>query len=314
MKKIAFIFPGQGAQYVGMGKDAFEQFPDARRIFIEADKVLEFSVSRLCFEGPAEELAKTENCQPAILATSVAFLQLLKVQYPHLRPDYVAGLSLGEYAALVAGGIISFRDAVVLVRKRGLFMERAAKKNPGKMSCLLGLEKEEVERICEETGCEIANLNCPGQVVISGKSESIEMANQRAVERGAKRTILLDVSGAFHCTLMNEASDQLKAYIDRIGFEKAQSSLISNVDARQHTELEVIKRNLIKQVNSATYWHDSMKRLLALGVDVFFEIGPGTVLKGLMKKIDPTATVYTIGKVSELDLKDISIFSHKSRD
>jgi [acyl-carrier-protein] S-malonyltransferase len=308
VNKIAFLFPGQGAQFAGMGKDAFEQFLDARRIFVEADKVLDLSLSRLCFEGPAEELTKTENCQPAILTVSIAFLQILKLQYPHLQPDYVAGLSLGEYAALVAGGIISFRDAVVLVRKRGLFMEQAAKKNPGKMSCILGLEKNVVERICEQTGSEVANLNCPGQVVISGCSDAIESANRKAIEEGAKHAILLDVSGAFHCSLMNEASKQLKAYIERVGFEKARIPLISNVDAREQTDPAVIKHNLIKQVNSATYWNDSMKFLLAQGVDTFLEIGPGTVLKGLMKKIEPQASVLSIGKVA--DLTDISFFHH----
>ena len=298
--KPAFIFPGQGAQVVGMGKDLYENSPQGRQIFDEADKVLGFSLSRLCFDGPFEELTKTENCQPAVLTTSIALLKVFQAAHPEIKPSYVAGLSLGEYSALVAVGIMNFRDAVGLVRKRGEFMEAAAKKNPGKMSCVLGLERVVVQDICRQTGTEIANLNCPGQVVISGKNAQLEEAAQLATAQGAKRVIPLDVSGAFHCSLMNEASTELKKEIDKIKFQRPHVPLISNVDAAEQADPVIIKKNLIKQVNSTTYWEASMRILLQKGIDTFFEIGPGFVLKGLMKKIEPNAKVLSIGKGTDI--------------
>lgn len=298
--KLAFIFPGQGAQYVGMAQDLYEKSPGAKKIFEAADSVFGFSLSRLCFEGPFEELTKTENCQPAVLTASAAALEALKEAHPGIAPSYVAGLSLGEYTALVAAGIVVFRDAVHLVRRRGEFMEAAAKKNPGKMACVLGLEKDIVAGVCRDTGCEIANLNCPGQVVISGRFDALERASEASMEKGAKRVISLDVSGAFHCSLMDEASLRLKAEIDKVPFAKPQIPLISNVDAEEQADPLVIKNNLIRQVNTATYWESSMRYLLSRGVDTYLEIGPGSVLKGLMKKIDPAAKVINIGKWEDL--------------
>jgi len=298
--KIAFIFPGQGTQVVGMGKDLYENSPQGRQIFEEADNVLCFSLSRLCFDGPFKELTKTENCQPAILTTSIALLKVFEIAHPEIKPSYVAGLSLGEYSALVAAGIINFRDAVHLVRRRGEFMEAAAKKNPGRMSCVLGLERPIVQDICRQTGCEIANLNCPGQVVISGKNVPLEEAAQLAAAKGAKGVIPLDVSGAFHCSLMSEASAELKKEIDRIKFQRPHVPLICNVDAAEQADPVIIKANLIKQVNSATYWEASMRTLLQKGIGTFFEIGPGSVLKGLMKKIEPNAKVMSIGKGADI--------------
>jgi [acyl-carrier-protein] S-malonyltransferase len=300
--KIAFIFPGQGAQYVGMGQDIYEASPDARRIFDEADNVLGIGLKKLCFEGPLETLTRTENCQLAVFTVSIAFLAALRAARPDLAPSYVAGLSLGEYAALVAAEIIGFRDGLNLVRKRGEFMEDAARKNPGSMSCVLGLDLEVVRLICRETGCEVANLNCPGQVVISGKKNSLEAAAARAIEKGAKRVIPLDVSGAFHSSHMNTAAELLRGCIDRVGFEKASIPLVSNVDAWPQTDPATIKENLIKQVNAATFWETSMRYLIDHGVTVFYEIGPGTVLKGLMKKIDSKALVINVGKVADMEV------------
>ena len=300
--KIAFLFPGQGAQFVGMGKDLYETNPRARQVFDEADKTLRFSLSRLCFQGPFEELTKTENCQSAVLVTSLAFYEALRAAYPDLKPSYAAGLSLGEYSALVAAGIVSFRDAVHLVRKRGEFMEAAAKKNPGKMSCVLGLDVQVVQEICQDTGGEVANLNCPGQVVVSGTNAQLDAVSAKATEQGAKRVFPLDVSGAFHSSLMNEAADKLRSEIDRVKFNRAKVPLICNVDASEQTDPEVIKHNLIKQVNSATYWEASMRYLLTKRIDVFFEIGPGSVLKGLFRKIDANAKVLTVGKASEIEV------------
>ncbi len=300
MDKIAFLFPGQGAQYVGMGKDMAAAFPKAAYFFDQADKILGFSLSGLCFEGPAEELTRTQNCQPAVFTTSLACLAALRSAYPDLEPAYVAGLSLGEYTALVAAGVIGFRDGVSLVRARGELMESCARKVPGTMSCILGLDKDQVGRICAATQCEVANLNCPGQVVISGRLESVEAASQRAMKDGARQVIPLDVSGAFHSCLMDEASRQLRAKIDRVGFERARVPLISNVDAREQTDPVVLRDNLVKQVNGATYWEASMRLLLSRGIRTFLEIGPGSVLKGLMKKIEPTVRVLSAGRLEDL--------------
>lgn len=298
--KLAYIFPGQGAQYVGMGKDLYENSPQAKLVFDEADKALGFSLSHLCFQGPFEELTKTENCQPAILTTSIAALAVLKGTNPDLSCDYVAGLSLGEYSALVAAGVVNFKDAVYLVRQRGKFMEEAARNNPGKMSCILGLDVAVVKEICKSAGVEIANLNCPGQAVVSGTSARLETVASMAVERGAKRVIPLDVSGAFHCSLMKDAAIKLKAEIDKVDFKPAKYPLISNVDSLEQVSPAVIKQNLIKQVDSTTYWEASMRYLLGKEVGLFFEIGPGMVLKGLMKTIEINAKVISAGKWSEI--------------
>lgn len=294
--KLAFIFPGQGAQYVGMGKDLYDNALPAKKIFDEVDQALGFSLSQLCFKGPFEELTKTENCQPAVMTASIAALVALKAIRPDLTPEYVAGLSLGEYAALVAADILKFGDAVHLVRKRGEFMEAAAKKNPGKMACILGLETNAVEAILKETGGQIANLNCPGQVVVSATNAQFEVISLKATEHGAKRVISLDVSGAFHCSLMDEASQRLKSEIEKVKFHTPRCPLISNVDATPQTDPAVIKANLIKQVNNATYWEKSMRNLLQKGINDFLEIGPGNVLRGLFKKIDANARVINVGR------------------
>jgi len=298
--KIAFLFPGQGAQYVGMAKDVCEIYPEAARIFEQADKILGFSLSRLCFDGPADELTRTENCQPAVFTASIACLEGLAAACPDLAPAAVAGLSLGEYAALVAAKVIGFRDAVSLVRARGELMEACSRQNPGAMSCVLGLDKDAVAKICASAQCQIANLNCPGQVVISGRRETLEAAGRLATEQGAKRVVPLEVSGAFHSCLMDEASRQLSAKIGRVGFEPGHVPVVSNVDAKVTTDPALIKQNLISQVNGPTYWEASMRLLLARGIMTFFEIGPGSVLKGLMKKIDPQARVVSVGRAEDI--------------
>jgi [acyl-carrier-protein] S-malonyltransferase len=307
MKK-AFLFPGQGAQWVGMGQDLYENCLVARRVFEEADKVMGFSLSKLCFEGPFEELTKTENCQPAILTASIAALEALRASFLNIMPSYVAGLSLGEYSALVAAGSLEFTDAVYLVRKRGEFMEAAAQKNPGKMTCILGLDFPVVGLICEKTGCEVANLNCPGQVVISGKIDQLQTAHQMAAEQGAAKVIPLDVSGAFHSSLMDEASHMLSQEIEKIKFHAPRYPLICNVDAVPQTDPALIMKNLIKQVNSATRWEVSMRYLLQEGAQVCFEIGPGSVLRGLFRKIDAGMKVIPAGRWSEVqDLREYGV-------
>ncbi|MDD5496146.1 MAG: ACP S-malonyltransferase [Candidatus Omnitrophica bacterium] len=306
MVDIAYIFPGQGAQFVGMGKDLHDNFTAAREVFDRANQTLKFDLRKLCFEGPAEELSTTRNSQPAILVSSIAALRAYESSALAgcYTPKFSLGLSLGEYTALVACGSISFEDALLLVKKRGELMEDASKKNPGKMACVIGLESKAVEELCKGFGCEIANLNCPGQIVVSGKTNNIELFASLAKEKGAKRVIMLDVSGPFHSSLMTHARDKLKDYIDNVQFSSPRLSFISNVDAKIQTSPDAIKDNLISQVNTRTLWEASVRLAAASGIKTFLEIGPGQVLKGLMKKIDPKLEVRNIGTSQDLGAAD----------
>ena len=299
---VALIFPGQGAQYIGMGKDLYENYPQAKEIFDRANEILKFDVKKICFEGPQEELSATRNSQPAILTTSIAALRVFQATsyYTQITPKFSLGLSLGEYTALVAAGSMSFEDALVLVKKRGELMEEASRKNPGKMACVIGMDLNSVEALCRGIGCEIANLNCPGQVVVSGKTTNIELFADLAKEKGAKRVLMLDVSGPFHSSLMTPARDKLKDYIDKVQISQPNLSFVSNVDAKAQADHAVIKENLIAQVNSKTLWEESIKLVAGSGIKLFFEIGPGQILKGLMKKIDPKLEVKNIGTLQDL--------------
>ena len=300
--EIAYIFPGQGAQYVGMGKDLYDNFPAAKDVFEKAGSILKVDIKKLCFEGPQEELSTTSNSQPAILTASVAALRVYEASpfAAQYTPKFSLGLSLGEYTSLVAAGCMTFEDALVLVRKRGELMEDASRKNPGKMACILGMDVKAVEELCKGFGCEIANLNCPGQVVISGKVNNIELLASLAKDKGAKRVIMLDVSGPFHSSLMTGARDKLKTYIDNVRFNAPSLNFVSNVDAQVQADPLKIKENLIKQVNSTTLWEESIKLVSSSGINTFLEIGPGQVLKGLLKKIDPKLTVKNFGTVQDL--------------
>ena len=302
MVDTALIFPGQGAQFVGMGKDLYDNFPEAREVFDKANAILKFDLKKLCFEGPQDQLGATNNSQPAILAASIAALRVFQAseQYKQIVPKFSLGLSLGEYTALVAAGSISFEDALVLVRKRGEFMEDASRKTPGKMACVIGMDTAGVETLCKGFGCEIANLNCPGQVVISGKTANVELFASLAKEKGAKRVLMLDVSGPFHSSLMTSARDRLKDYIDKIQISSPNLNFISNVDAKVQSDPAGIKENLISQVNSKTLWEESIKTVARAGINTFFEIGPGQVLKGLLKKIDPKLEVRNIGTTQDI--------------
>lgn len=297
---IAFIFPGQGAQYVGMGKDSYESFPVAKSIFERADKALGFQLSKIIFEGPEQELVKSANCQPAILTTSIACLEVLK-EKNKIIPKYTAGLSLGEYTALVAAGSFSFEDGVRLVRNRGKFMDEASRVNPGAMAAIIGLEKEVVEEFCKESCCEIANLNCPGQVVISGTRDAIKSASELALQRGARRAMPLDVSGAFHSSLMSPAQDKLNKELGKVEIKVTDIKVVSNVTAKAQESSDEIRQNLSKQLVSTTRWNDSIQFMVKNGVSEFFEIGPGTALKGLIRKINSELKVNNIGKIPEIN-------------
>lgn len=287
MVDFALIFPGQGAQYVGMGRDLYEQCPAAKVIYEKANKILGFDISKICFEGPEDELTRTDICQPAILITSIAALRSLEsILSSPISPKAALGLSLGEYTALVCAASILFEDAVHLVRKRGQFMEEASQKNPGTMVSIIGLSFEETRKACEETGAQIANLNSPGQIVISGAKEKVEAASLLAKERGAKRVIPLDVSGAFHSDLMESAANKLKMEIDKINISVPKIKVISNVTAKYEATTEEIKDNLVAQVKSPVLWEDSIRFLAKEGVKRFIEVGPGKILAGLLRRID----------------------------
>ena len=297
MVEAALIFPGQGAQAVGMGKDLYENYPAAKEIFDKANDILKFDIKKLCFEGPREELSTTRYSQPAMLTTSIAALKVFEVSpyYAQVSPKFSLGLSLGEYTALVAAGSLKFEDALILVKKRGELMEDVSHKTPGRMACVIGMEMQSVEALCKGFGCEIANLNCPGQVVVSGKAANVELFASLAKEKGARRVLMLDVSGPFHSSLMTPARDKLKDFIEKVRISQPTLSFVSNVDAKIQDDPKVIKDNLITQVNSKTLWEESIRLVAASGVKTFFEIGPGQVLKGLLKKIDPKLEVKNIG-------------------
>lgn len=301
---VGYLFAGQGSQYIGMGRDLCETFAASRAVFDKADKVLKFSLSSLCFTGPQEELKKTNNSQPAILTATIASLEAFKsvASGQGAVASYVAGLSLGEYSALVAAGAISFEDAVYLVRRRGELMEEEALKRPGKMLSIIGLDLIAVKEICAAVNAEIANINCPGQTVISAGEKEIENAQALAKERGAKLAVMLEVSGAFHSSFMKEAAVKFAREIGRITINKASIPVISNVSAKPVTDPQEIKDNLVKQIYSPVLWEDSVRFMLAQGVDKFFEFGPGKVLKGLMRRIDSGAQVISIEKKEDVDL------------
>ncbi|AAM24695.1 MAG: Malonyl CoA-acyl carrier protein transacylase [Caldanaerobacter subterraneus] len=290
--KIAFIYPGQGAQYAGMGKEIYEKYEEAKEIFERADEALGFNISKLCFEGPEEELMKTENTQPAILTVSVALTRVL--QKRGVKPDVTAGLSLGEYSSLVLAEALDFEDAVRLVKKRGKYMQEVVPEGVGTMAAILGLPNEEVEEICRiasEVGVvEPANYNCPGQLVVSGEVKAVERAVELAKERGAKKAVVLAVSAPFHCSMLKEAGELLAKELDKVEIKDLKVPVISNVTA-DYVQKDKVKELLIKQVSHPVLWEQSVRKMIEDGVDTFIEIGPGKTLSGFVKKIDRSRTV-----------------------
>jgi len=301
MVKVAYIFPGQGAQYVGMGQDFYSRLPEAKEVFECADKILGFKLSDIIFKGPLEELTRTINCQVAVFTVSIACLRALQAQGLKTDLKFTAGLSLGEYAALVAAEALSFKEAVKLVRDRGLYMEQAAQENPGGMVSVIGLALHAVERICAEAKTEVANLNCPGQIVISGALAALEEAKEKSLAAGAKKVIPLKVAGAFHSSLMAQAKQKLAQTLEETVISPPKLPVISNVTAKEESAPAEIKDNLARQLVSRTLWEDSINFISSSGIGGFIEIGPGKVLKGLARKIDSGLKVYNIGTVEELE-------------
>ena len=287
MGKVAFIFPGQGAQYVGMGKDFYESFKESRLVYEEANDSLNMDLKSMCFEGSEEELMKTENTQPAILATSIAIMKALEKE--GMDCDYTAGLSLGEYTALVKSGGIKLSDALKLVKIRGKLMQEAVPQGIGGMAAILGLEREKIKEAIEEVKdkflVEIANYNSPEQIVISGIKEGVEIACKKALELGAKKAIILPVSAPFHSSLLEPAGKKLKDVLETTTLFDLQKDLISNVDAKPVAKKDEVKEKLVKQVSSSVLWQDSIEFLIEKNVDTFIEIGPGKSLTGFVKRI-----------------------------
>jgi len=300
----AFVFPGQGSQYAGMGKDVAAAFPAARRVFDDIDAALGFSISQLCFEGPDDQLKLTENTQPAILAVSSAIHAVLE-ERGATRRDVVAGHSLGEYSAIVSVGGLTPADAAQLVRMRGRFMQEATPVGSGGMAALIGPSVEEVTSICEEAAqgevVSIANINAPGQIVIAGTKAGIDRAIAVAKARGVRRALPLPVSAPFHCALMKPAEERLKPLLDDAPFKDLWMSLVSNVDASPIGTSTAVRNALVRQVVSPVRWVESVQKMVSMGVRRFVEIGPGAVLTGLIKRIDPSVELINVSDVPSIE-------------
>jgi [acyl-carrier-protein] S-malonyltransferase len=307
MSKTALLFAGQGAQVVGMGKDLAEKFPSAKNWFERANVALGYDLAGICFNGPDAELTKTENAQPGIFLVSWVCFELLKEQVPNLKFDATAGLSLGEFTALTAAGAMSFEDGLRMVRQRGKFMQEACDATLGGMAAIIGLDEAPTREICAEAGVVLANLNCPGQLVISGEEEKIVKACELAKAKGARKAIPLPVAGAYHSPLMAGAQPKLQNELAKIKISPPIVPVISNVTAQPHNS-EVSKR-LVEQVTSSVLWEKSMSHLLAQGFTRFIELGPGTALSGFMKRIDKSAQMLNVADVTSLGatVKTLSI-------
>jgi [acyl-carrier-protein] S-malonyltransferase len=300
MKKTALLFAGQGAQAVGMGKDLAEKFPSAKKWFDRANAALGYDLTSICFTGPEAELTKTENAQPGIFLVSWAAFEVLKEQFPGLKFEATAGLSLGEFTALTAASAMSFEDGLRVVRERGKFMQEACDATRGGMAAVIGLDEAPTREVCNEAGVTLANLNCPGQIVISGEADKIPAAVELAKAKGARKAIALQVAGAYHSPLMASAQPKLQAELAKIKISALQVPVISNVTAQPHGA--DIAARLVEQVCSSVLWENSIRYLLSQGFERFIELGPGTALSGFMKRIDKNAQMLNVTDGASLEV------------
>jgi [acyl-carrier-protein] S-malonyltransferase len=300
MSKTALLFAGQGAQVVGMGRDLAEKFPKAGEWFDRANAVLGYDLTQICFGGPETELTKTEHAQPGIFLVSWVTWRLLKEHIPNLSYEATAGLSLGEFTALAVAGALSFEDGLRLVRQRGRFMQQACDATHGTMAAVIGLDEPSTLEVCAQTGVVLANLNCPGQLVISGETEKVSKACELAKTKGARRALPLMVAGAYHSPLMATAQPKLATELERVHLTTPAVQVISNVTAQPHGTPEAIRKLLVEQVTSSVRWEQSMRGLLSLGYTRFIELGPGTALSGFMKRIDKNAVLLNVANVASL--------------
>lgn len=307
MKKTALVFAGQGAQVVGMGKDLAERYPSARAWFDCANAVLGYDLAAICFAGPEAELTKTENAQPGIFLVSWVAFQLLRERVPGLEFGATAGLSLGEFTALTAAGALNFEDGLKIVRQRGQFMQEACEATKGGMAAIIGLDEAPTREVCAAAGVELANLNCPGQLVISGPAEKIAQACDLAKARGAKRALPLTVAGAYHSALMAGAQPKLRAALSAIKIQPPSVPVISNVSAQPHCGVADIQKRLVEQVTSSVRWEASMRYLLAQGFNRFIELGPGKALSGFMKRIDAGAQMLNVADAESLEATAVGL-------
>jgi len=304
MSKVAYVFPGQGSQSVGMGRDLCDNFASAKAVFAEADEALGFPLSQLCFEGPEDDLRRTINAQPALVTTSIACLEAVKEAgggdaLP--PPAFVAGHSLGEYTALVAAGVLDFAATVRMARERGRLMYQAGLVRPGSMAAIIGLDEGLLAGICSQTGTWIANINCPGQLVISGAVEDLERAMEQAREKGASRVVPLQVSGAFHTPLMQSAADGMAKVMASISFQEPAIPIVGNTAALPVTTGEEVKEELLKQLCNTVQWQRSVEFLIDSGVTAFIEIGPGRVLSGLIKRTNKDTETINVGDAKAVE-------------
>ncbi|MCH2377880.1 MAG: ACP S-malonyltransferase [Pedosphaera sp.] len=301
MARTAVLFAGQGAQTVGMGQDLAEAFPVARDLFARANEALGYDLAKVCFEGPEDALTQTENAQPGIFLVSWAALEVLKAQVPSFKFEAAAGLSLGEFTALTAAGVMSFEDGLLVVRQRGRFMQEACDATEGGMAAVIGLDEDATREVCAAAEVELANLNCPGQLVISGTAAGIEKACELAKERGAKRALSLPVAGAYHSRLMESASPKLEAALRAVDLNLPGVPVISNVTAQPHATAGEILNRLVEQVTSPVRWEASIRHLIQDGFTRFIELGPGTALTGFMRRIDRSLEVHNVADVPSLE-------------
>ena len=303
MSKLAFVFPGQGAQKVGMGKDFYDNYDVAKKMFKEADEALGYSIMKMCFEGPEEDLKLTANTHPAILTISCIANEILKEN--GIQPEITGGHSLGEYSALVAAGVLNFQDAVALVHKRGSYMQEAVPVGEGGMAAIIGVDRDKIVEVCQQVSAEspvqAVNFNCPGQIVIAGATKGVELAVEELKAAGAKKAVILPVSAPFHSTLMKPAAEKLAVELDKVTISDAKIPVVANVSAEILTKAEDIKASLVAQAASPVLWEDCVARMKEFGADVLLEAGPGKTLCGFNRRIDKTITSLNVEDVASLE-------------